>query len=100
MLRLANSGVIPVGRTVPRTAQHPGGIQLFQVQGLGVGMEDGDILTEVEGRSVTAEPQVVSAVLVALARHAPTISAAFFRKGERWSLIVEIPYDARPPAAK
>jgi hypothetical protein len=100
MLRLVNSGVIPEGRPVPRTAQRPGGIQLSGVQALGIGLEEGDVLTEVEGRSVTEQAQVVTTVLVALARRTPTMSGAFFRKGERWSLIVEIPYDARPPAAR
>lgn len=96
MLRLASAGVIPQGRTVSRTPQRPSGIQLFGVKALGIGLEEGDVLTEVEGRTVTAEPEVVSAVVVALARHARTISARFYRKGERWTLIVEIPYDFRP----
>ncbi len=100
MLRLVNSGVIPEGRPVPRTAQRPGGIRLSGVQALGIGLEEGDVLTEVEGRSVAEEAQVIATVVSALARRAPTISGAFFRRGERWSLIVEIPYDARPPAAR
>jgi hypothetical protein len=96
MLRLVNERAVPEGRPVPRAGQRPAGIQLLGVTPMGLGMRDGDILTDVEGRSVTSEAAVVGAVVAALSRHAPTIQARFFRAGRPWTLIVEIPYDARP----
>ncbi len=96
MLRIVNERAVPDGRPVPRAGQRPAGIQLLGVTPMGLGMQDGDILTDVEGRSVTSEAAVVGAVVAALSRHAPTIQARFFRAGRPWMLVVEIPYDAHP----
>ncbi|HEX3596452.1 MAG TPA: hypothetical protein VHU80_15185 [Polyangiaceae bacterium] len=105
VLRLARAGVVPSGQTVPTTATHPGGIELHGVGALGVGLTDGDILVEVEGRAVQTEGQVVGIVIGARSRHAERLSAVVWRasrthphehpdahNGERWSLVVAMPY--------
>ncbi|HEX7670835.1 MAG TPA: hypothetical protein VF395_14670 [Polyangiaceae bacterium] len=92
VLRLANHGVIPVGRPVNAIGARPAGIELSSVSSLGVGMQDGDVLTEIAGQSVRSEGQVVGAVLGLRARKAAAISAVFYRGQERWSLVVEMPY--------
>lgn len=92
VLRLANHGVVPSGRPVNAAGARPAGIELSSVSGLGVGMQDGDVLTEVAGQSVRSEGQVVGAVLALRARKARAIPAVFYRGQERWSLVVEMPY--------
>ena len=74
----------------------PAGIELSSVSALGVGVHDGDVLTEVAGQPVRNEGQVVGAVLALRARRAASISAVFYRGQERWSLVVEMPY---PPGS-
>lgn len=96
VLRLAMSGVIPEGRPVDAAGGRPAGIELFGVSALGVGVHDGDVLTEIAGRSVRTEGQVVGAVVALRARRVGSIAAAFYRGSERWSLIVEMPY---PPGS-
>jgi hypothetical protein len=96
VLRLANRGVVPEGRPVDAAGGRPAGIELSSVSALGVGVQDGDVLTEVAGRSVRSEGQVVGAVLALRARRASSISAVFYRGAERWSLVVEMPY---PPGS-
>lgn len=103
VLRLANAGVVPAARPVAAAPGRPGGLQLFGVGALGVGLTDGDILIEVEGRPVQTEGQVVGLVLGARSRRAPQVSAVVLRrphgangtaagKDERWSLVVAMPY--------
>jgi hypothetical protein len=100
VLRLANAGVVPAARPVAAAPGRPGGLQLFGVGALGVGLSDGDILIEVEGRPVQTEGQVVGLVLGARSRRAPQVSAVVLRgvhgnagiKDERWSLVVAMPY--------
>jgi hypothetical protein len=92
VLRLANSGVVPDGRLVPARASHPAGISLLNVSALGVGLHDGDVLTEVEGQPVRSKSQVVALVLVGRQRHVPTMSGVFYRDGAPWRLTVEMPY--------
>ena len=49
VLSLANAGVRPRGVPVPASAEHPAGLRLSGVSSLGVGLEDGDVLTRVGG---------------------------------------------------
>jgi hypothetical protein len=96
VLRLANRGAVPEGRPVDASHGRPAGIELSSVSALGVGVHDGDVLTEVAGQSVRSEGQVVGSVLALRARRASSISAVFYRGAERWSLVVEMPY---PPGS-
>jgi hypothetical protein len=96
VLRLASAGVMPGASPVGATAMHPGGLVLSGVAALGVGLIDGDILAEVEGRKVQSEGQVIGLVVGARSRHAENVSAVIWRqRGEkpgRWSLVVAMPY--------
>jgi hypothetical protein len=116
VLRLVRAGVVPSGQPVAASSSRPAGILLSGVGALGIGLVDGDILTEVEGRPVRTEAQVVGMVLAARSRHAEQMSAVIWRaseatdnggahphahpdahshshrEGERWSLVVAMPY--------
>lgn len=84
--------MIPVGRSVPAGRGRPAGIEVTNVGALGIGVRDGDVLTEVAGVQVADAGEVVGMVLGARARRAPAISAVFYRGTEPWSLTVEMPY--------
>ncbi|HEX4335410.1 MAG TPA: hypothetical protein VH062_05820 [Polyangiaceae bacterium] len=106
VLRLARSGVVPSGQPVTESATHPAGIALSGVGALGIGLTDGDILVEVEGVPVRSEAQVVGLVIGARSRRVEQMSAIVWRasahahphehadahSGERWSLVVAMPY--------
>jgi hypothetical protein len=92
VLHLANAGVIPVGRSVPARGARPAGIEVSGVASLGIGVRDGDVLTEVAGVPVTDATEVVAIVLVSRQRHDRAISAVFYRDKEPWALTVEMPY--------
>jgi S1-C subfamily serine protease len=92
VLRLANAGAVPHGKFSKAQGEHPAGLQLAGVSQFGVGLRDGDVLTEVAGQPATSRAVVVSAVLQARAARAPAISAVFWREGQPWQLLVEMPY--------
>lgn len=92
VLRLANARAVPQGTFVAAEPGRPAGMRLHGVSGYGVGLRDGDVLTQVAGIPSTSRSQVVNAVLQARAVKAPAISAIFWREGEPWRLLVEMPY--------
>jgi hypothetical protein len=92
ILRLAKARAVPQAQSVAATDARPGGVQLLGVSALGVGMQDGDVITEVAGRRVRGEGDIVTAVLVARSQQAPTVSAVFYRGKVRGSLVVAMPY--------
>jgi hypothetical protein len=87
--------VLPSSRSVPANGERPAGIELARASGLGIGLRDGDVLTDVEGAPVTTQDQAFARVLVLLARRDRTISGRLFRRGEPWTIVVEVPYDIR-----
>jgi hypothetical protein len=95
VLRLANRGARPHGVPVAASGKRPAGLLLVGVGALGVGLRDGDVLTQVAGQPALNVASVIGAVLSARGRGARTISGRFWRDGEEWSLVVEQPY---PPA--
>jgi S1-C subfamily serine protease len=62
------------------------------VSGLGVGVRDGDVLTEVDGAPATSVEAVVRAVVAARSARAAAVGGRFFRDGESFALVVEMPY--------
>jgi hypothetical protein len=98
VLRLANAGARPSALPVKPKGGRPAGLALRGVSGLGVGMRDGDVLTRVAGQPVQSVAEVVSIVLVLRSKLAPRIDAVFWRGGAPWTLVVEQPYIADPPA--
>jgi hypothetical protein len=92
VLRLANAKAVPQGTFVAAEQGRPAGMRLQGVSAYGVGLRDGDVLTQVGGAPATSRSDVVGAVLQARAARAPAISAIFWREGEPWRLLVEMPY--------
>jgi hypothetical protein len=77
---------------VPAEGRRPAGLLLSGVSGLGVGIEDGDVLTHAGGRPALSESDVVGLVIAARGKEVPAIGGRFWRNGEQWSLVVEQPY--------
>jgi hypothetical protein len=92
ILRLANARAVPRAQSVAATDERPGGVQLLDVSAFGVGMQDGDVITEVAGRQVRGEGDIVAVVLAVRSQQAPTVSAVFYRGKLRGSLVVGMPY--------
>jgi hypothetical protein len=92
VLRLANRGVRPSGSPVPATAERPAGLALQGVSGLGVGLRDGDVLTQCAGAPASSPGAVIGAVLAARQRRAPAMSGVVYRGAEKIALYVEMPY--------
>jgi hypothetical protein len=95
VLSLAARRAMPEAVPVKANASHPSGLQLHGVSALGVGLQDGDVLTEAAGQRASSVAAVVGLVLAARARHSSEISGRFFRAGVPYALTVEQPY---PPA--
>lgn len=92
VLGLANSGARPHGAFVPANSVRPAGLRLTGVSALGVGLEDGDVLTRAVGQPATATSAVIQAVLVARAHHAAVLDGEVWRGTQRIILRVEQPY--------
>ena len=92
MLRLANRGVRPSGSAVAANADRPAGLVLQGVSGLGVGLRDGDVLTQVAGAPASSTGAVIGAVLAARQRRAPAMSGVVYRGADKIALYVEMPY--------
>lgn len=96
VLALAARRSMPSAIFVKASAQHPAGLMLGGVSTLGVGLQDGDILTEAAGQKATSVAQVVGIVLAARSRQASEISGRFYRGSVPFSLTVEQPYPRAP----
>jgi len=92
VLALASRRAMPSAVFVKSSPEHPAGLLLAGVSALGVGLQDGDILTEAAGQKATSVAQVVGIVLAARSRQASEISGRFYRGGVPFSLTVEQPY--------
>ncbi len=92
VLRVANSGARPTGIPVPAEGSRPAGLMLSGVSALGVGIQDGDVLTHAAGRPALSESDVISMVIAARGQEVPVIGGQFWRNGEPWNLVVEQPY--------
>lgn len=105
VLRLANSGHRPHGRFVPARGARPAGILLSGVTGLGIGIEDGDILTHAGGIVPKSPADVMAIVIAVRGQGVPEISGRVWHQGEVLNLVVEQPYPvssrmALSPAAR
>ena len=92
VLALAARRAMPQAAPVTANAYHPAGLLLRGVSALGVGMRDGDVLTEVAGQKATSVALVLGVVLAARARQSPEISGRFYRGGVPFQVTVEQPY--------
>jgi len=92
VLGLANTGARPRGVFVAANGVRPAGLRLIGVGALGIGMQDGDVLTRALGQPVTATGAVIQVVLVARAHHAAVLEGEFWRGAQRYVIRVEQPY--------
>ena len=92
VLALAERRAMPQAVSVKANAYHPAGLLLRGVSALGVGVQDGDVLTEAAGQKATSVATVVGVVLAARARQSPEISGRFYRAGVQFLVTVEQPY--------
>jgi hypothetical protein len=96
VLSLASRRAMPDAAPVLASASHPAGLLLRGVSALGVGLRDGDVLTEAGGQRASSVGAVVGVVLAARARHSSEISGRFFRGSVPYLITVEQPY---PPGS-
>jgi hypothetical protein len=92
VLRLASTRVRPHGAPVPANTTRPAGLKLSGVAALGIGLQDGDVLTRAVGQPALSSGAVIQAVLVARARRAPVLEGEFWRGAQRFLIRVEQPY--------
>lgn len=92
VLALAERGAQPGAVFVPARGPRPAGLALHGVSGLGLGLRDGDVLTEVSGRRVSAVGDVVALVIAARGRGASLVVGRVWRGFEPFQLAVEQPY--------
>ncbi len=93
VLCLAKRGVQPSAKPVAQRGKRPAGIAVYGVSALGVGVTDGDVLTEVLGQPVRSQVQVVAMVIAARSQAMSSISATLWRGTRPYTLTVEQPYD-------
>jgi hypothetical protein len=92
VLALAERRAMPQAVPVKANSYHPAGLLLRGVSALGVGVQDGDVLTEAAGQKATSVATVIGIVLAARARQSPEISGRFYRAGVPFLVTVEQPY--------
>lgn len=100
VLQLAERRAVPRAAPVAALGQRPAGLRLDGVAALGIGMRDGDILTQVLGAPATSVAAVVSAVIQARAQNVRIISGQFWRDGQVLPLAVEQPYLTAPESVQ
>ena len=99
VLALAERGVMPGAESVPASASRPAGLRLRGVSALGVGLKDGDVLSDVAGRPVGSVAEVVGLIAGQRSRRVPVISGRIWRGDRPLTLSVEQPYSWKKPAA-
>lgn len=92
VLAIAEQGARPSGIFLEAEGKRPAGLMLLGVGGLGIGLQDGDILTHAAGQPATSEGQVVSLVLSARGARQPQIGGRVWRSGVSFPLVVDQPY--------
>jgi hypothetical protein len=92
VLHLARAGVRPAGIPVDSAGARPGGLILTGVGGLGLGLQDGDILTHALGQPAVSEAAVVGAIIRARGARQPQLSGRVWRHGRSFALVVAQPY--------
>ena len=92
VLRLARAGARPAGIPVNAAGSRPSGLLLTGVGGLGLGLQDGDILTHALGQPAVSEEAVVGAIIRARGAREPQLSGRVWRDGRSFALVVAQPY--------
>lgn len=100
VLKIASRGARPRGTPVKASGARPAGLRLSGVSALGIGLEDGDVLTRALGRPALSSSAVVESVIVARAQRVKVLEGEIYRGNNRYVIQVEQPYlDAPPPKA-
>ncbi|HLV19489.1 MAG TPA: hypothetical protein VKZ49_01355 [Polyangiaceae bacterium] len=92
VLRLARAGARPSGVKVPARGKRPPGLALRGVSALGIGVQDGDVLTHVEGQPVASVGAVIGHIVAARGAGAAVIHGRLWRGDRAFVLVVEQPY--------
>lgn len=101
VLKLASRGGRPRGTPVKASGVRPAGLRLSGVSALGIGLEDGDVLTRAVGRPALSASSVVESVIVARSKRVKILDGEIYRGNDRYLIQVEQPYlDATPPRAE
>lgn len=98
VLKLASRGGRPRGTPVAAAGPRPAGLRLSGVSALGIGLEDGDVLTRALGRPALSASSVVESVIVARAKRVKVLDGEIYRGNDRYVIQVEQPYLDAPPA--
>ena len=99
VMKLAQSAARPRGTFVAQSPEHPAGLRLSGVAGLGIGVQDGDILIEALGIPPRSPGEIIGAIVEARAKQARFLSGTLWRSGQTFPITVEQPYlPARSPS--
>ena len=92
VLVLSRTAATPGASPVAASATRPAGLRLTGVGGLGIAVQDGDVLTHAAGQPLHSLAQVIGLVAGARHQHAAEVSGTLYRGDEPINLIVEMPY--------
>ncbi len=92
VLKLASRGGRPRGTPVKAAGSRPAGLRLSGVSALGIGLEDGDVLTRALGRPALSASSVVEGVIVARSKRMKVLDGEIYRGNARYLIQVEQPY--------
>lgn len=92
VLQLSKSAARPQGTFVAQTPQHPAGLLLMGVAGLGIGVQDGDILVDAMGMTPRSSGEIIGAIIQARAQRVRYLSGTLWRRGQTFRITVEQPY--------
>ncbi len=92
VLCLAQQGFQPTGKPVVAKGKRPAGVAVFGVSGLGLGVRDGDIVTEILGQPVRSVAQGITLIFIARASNRPTITGTVWHAMRPSGVTVEQPY--------
>jgi len=76
------AGVRPSGAPVPATGEHPAGLQVYGLGGVGA-LRDGDVITRVGGATPRSLEDVIGVVAGAYRAKSYMVSGEFWRDGEK-----------------
>lgn len=93
VLCISQRGIQPTAKPVAPKGKRPAGLAVYGVGALGVGVADGDVLTEVLGQPVRTQIQVVAMVMAARSAAMRAISGTLWRGMRPYTVTVDQPYD-------
>jgi hypothetical protein len=89
---MAQQGFQPTGKPVHAKGKRPAGVAVFGISGLGLGVRDGDVVTDILGQPVRSAAQGIALIIAARASNRPTIEGTVWRAMRPYAITVEQPY--------